>query len=73
MMTIDNLPPCPCCGGKAERKDTIYAAGAIRTVTIRCASCGLSIERRASADKIADTRAEVMAAWTCRVPQHTGG
>lgn len=69
-MQIDNLPDCPCCGGESEYIETMYGAGMILSASIRCRDCGLKIEHRGAAGKIADTRAKVIAAWSCRVPKN---
>ena len=69
-MQTDHLPDCPCCGGDAEYVETMYGAGMLLSASIRCRDCDLHIEHRGVAGKIADTRAKVIAAWSCRVPKN---
>lgn len=67
---FDNLPRCPCCGGEATYSEIYHHFWEFRMAVIQCGDCGLKIEHRGPADEIADTRAKVMAAWSCRIPQH---
>lgn len=66
----NNLPCCPCCGAGATYRETTYHFKGIKTAIVQCSDCGLSITHCGPAEKIADTRAKVMAAWMCRIPQH---
>ncbi|WP_050698998.1 hypothetical protein [Anaeromassilibacillus senegalensis] len=66
----NNLPCCPCCGAEATYRETTYHFKGIKTAIVQCNDCGLSITHCGPAEKIADTRAKVMAAWMCRIPQH---
>lgn len=67
---MSNLPSCPCCGAEARYRETTYHFNGIKTAIIQCDDCGLRIEHKGPAEKIADTRAKVMAAWSCRIPRH---